>query len=255
MIKKFKSTVLCCAFHPKNGQILATGCADFKCRVFSTFSMDVDGTNVDAGSFGTPLEFGEVYAEMNALGWINAVAWSPSGNVLAFAGHDSSIQFATFSSNGPIVQKIRFSFLPLNKLMFIGENAVIGAGFDFNPMIFNSSKSKIFSFLIYFCFIFDVLETWKFHSFVDKKPETKKITNNNGVAAARAMFQNKATRGQDTKSDSDILWTKHENAITGISAVSKTPKEVNIISTSALDGRLVFWDLPSLEINMSSLDI
>ena len=84
--KKFKSTVLCCAFHPHNGQLLATGCADFKLRVYSTFSADLDGNNVDPGPFGTPLEFGEAYVEISALGWINAVAWSPSGNVLAFAG-------------------------------------------------------------------------------------------------------------------------------------------------------------------------
>lgn len=84
--KKFKSTVLCCAFHPTNAQLLATGCADFKCRVFSTFSTDVDGNEVNAGPFGSPLEFGEAYTEISALGWINAVAWSPSGSVLAFAG-------------------------------------------------------------------------------------------------------------------------------------------------------------------------
>ena len=32
MILKHKSTVLCCAFHPTNGQLLATGSSDFKCR-------------------------------------------------------------------------------------------------------------------------------------------------------------------------------------------------------------------------------
>lgn len=83
--KKFKSTVICCAFHPKNGQLLATGCADFKCRVFSTFASDVDGNRVDSGPFASPLEFGEAYCELSALGWIHALAWSPSGSVLAYA--------------------------------------------------------------------------------------------------------------------------------------------------------------------------
>ena len=84
--KKFKSTVLCCAFHPTNGQLLATGSSDFKCRVFSTFTTDVDGTRVDAGPFGVPQEFGEPYCELVALGWVNSVAWSPSGNILAYVG-------------------------------------------------------------------------------------------------------------------------------------------------------------------------
>ena len=39
--KKIKSTVTCVAFHPS--QILAAGSSDFKCRVFSTYSADVDG--------------------------------------------------------------------------------------------------------------------------------------------------------------------------------------------------------------------
>jgi WD40 repeat protein len=83
--KKFKSTVLCCAFHPQNGQLLATGAADFKCRIYSTFDSSVDGPP-NAGPFTNPLEFGEAYCELSAGGWVTAVAWSPSGNTLAFAG-------------------------------------------------------------------------------------------------------------------------------------------------------------------------
>ena len=87
--KKFKSTVLCCAFHPSNGQLLATGCADFKMRIFSTFATDVDGTDGNAGPFHNslgPRSFGEVYVELSALGWIHAVAWSPCGNIIAYTG-------------------------------------------------------------------------------------------------------------------------------------------------------------------------
>jgi hypothetical protein len=88
--KKFKSTVLCCAFHPQNGQLLATGAADFKCRVYSTFDSSVDdGPN--AGPFASPLEFGEAYCELTAGGWVTAVAWSPSGSTLAFAGLSPSV--------------------------------------------------------------------------------------------------------------------------------------------------------------------
>ena len=85
--KKFKSTVLCCAFHPYNGQVVATGSSDFKCRIYSTFIAEVDGATPNAWPFETPLEFGEPYLELSAQGWVNSVAWSPSGNVLAFAGN------------------------------------------------------------------------------------------------------------------------------------------------------------------------
>ena len=54
-------------------------------RVFSTFDADVDDSVVKCGPFLQPLEFGEIYAELTASCWVNAVAWSPSGQSLAFA--------------------------------------------------------------------------------------------------------------------------------------------------------------------------
>ena len=84
--KKFKSTVLCCAFHPSNGQIIATGSCDFKCRIYSTYIPEVDVSSANSLPFDKHVEFGEVYLELTALGWINAVAWSPTGSILAFAG-------------------------------------------------------------------------------------------------------------------------------------------------------------------------
>lgn len=48
-------------------------------------SIQVDAAP-DAGFFGKPLEFGEAYTELSAHGWVTAVAWSPSGDKLCFAG-------------------------------------------------------------------------------------------------------------------------------------------------------------------------
>jgi hypothetical protein len=65
-----------------------------------------------------------------------------------------------------------------------------------------------------------------------------------------ALFQNKTARGQDGKADDDELWTSHESAITSIAVVNRTS-----ISTSGLDGRIIVWDLPSLNIAMGSLGL
>jgi actin related protein 2/3 complex subunit 1A/1B len=67
--KKFKSTVLCCEFHPTNSQLLATGSSDFRCRIYSTFTSEVDGATVNAAPFANALEFGEAYCELATLGW------------------------------------------------------------------------------------------------------------------------------------------------------------------------------------------
>eukprot|EP01031_Cornospumella_fuschlensis_P016849 gene16849-20597_t len=178
--KKFKSTVLCCAFHPTNGQLLATGCADFKCRIVSTFASDVDGANVNAGPFAAitgPQEFGEVYAEMSALGWIHAVAWAPSGNTLAYAAHDSAVYIATLGvSAEPPVQMVRLNDLPITTLMFLSDKALVGAGHDFNPLLLVRGGAD-----------------WGVHGFVDKDEE-KAVTPSgpeSSISKARELFKSK----------------------------------------------------------------
>lgn len=73
------------AWHP-NSQLLVTGSTDLKCRVFSAYVSDVDGAP-DSGPFPALAPFGEPLAEFdNANAWVNAVAWSPKGDRIAFAG-------------------------------------------------------------------------------------------------------------------------------------------------------------------------
>lgn len=251
--KKFKSTVLCCAFHPTNGQLLATGCADFKCRVYSTFATDVDGTNVDPGPFAAstgPVEFGETYLELSALGWIHAVAWSPSGNALAYAGHDSSLHVADLTTlqgagSEPVVHSIRLEQLPLCSLLFLSEGAVVGAGHDFNPTLYTRSSAG----------------DWKFFTNVDKATENAAAASpaaggsSGGVSAARELFKNKSVRGQEGKQASDIIKTKHERPITVMKDATTGGAPISAISTSSLDGRLIVWNLPSLEIDMATLGV
>jgi hypothetical protein len=68
------------------------------------------------------------------------------------------------------------------------------------------------------------------------------------------MFQNKTARGQDSKAADDKLWTKHEKVITGMK-LAGAPGSCTKLSTSALDGRLVQWDLPALGVDCAALAI
>jgi len=241
--KKFKSTVLCVAFHPSNGQLLATGCADFKCRVFSTFAADVDGTNVNCGSFANPETFGESYCELSALGWVHAVAWSPSGNILAYAGHDSSVHFATLAGTAePVVRTVRLNDLPLSSLLFLSETALIGGGHDFNPIVLTVNKST---------------GDWSFLTYIDKESSKASgaVVATSATAAARDMFNARTKMGQTSKQEGDTLRTQHERPITSMQIAASTVKGVTSVSTSGLDGKLIVWNLPQLEINMASLGI
>lgn len=93
-----------------------------KCRIFSAFISDLDQTPEPA-PFKDMAPFGEPMAEFgNSKGWVEAVAWSPKGARLAFAGkvvggkpivnnlcdlgHDSSLHFVHFGQPGasPTIQ-------------------------------------------------------------------------------------------------------------------------------------------------------
>lgn len=113
----------------------------------------------------------------------------------------------------------------------------------------------LFNTVICLCiFVFvlvDGLGAWKFLQFIDQKPQETSSVQSSGVAAARALFQSKTSRGQESKSESDVLWTQHEAAISDM----KTLKDPFMVSTSAMDGRVVVWNLPSLQVQMSSLSL
>jgi hypothetical protein len=94
----------------------------------------------------------------------------------------------------------------------------------------------------------------------------QKISNNSsttaeaaplsGVAAARALFQSKTSRGQDKKTTDTASIniggsSKHSRAITGISVHGTT------LTTSSLDGKIIIWDLklPLLTLDAALLKI
>ncbi|KAG7401912.1 protein 2 3 complex subunit [Phytophthora boehmeriae] len=245
IIKKHKSTVTDLDWHP-NSQLLVTSSTDLKCRVFSAHINDVDGP-ADAGPFEALPPFGEPLAEFdNASAWVNAVAWSPKGDRLAFAGQGSSIHIVHFGRPGefPTIQSIRFSHLPLMRIMFLSNSAIVGVGYDFNPMLFAQDGNNF----------------WSFSEFVDKKPTASIAkTNSGGFNAARSLFESKVTRGQSsdaTQHDKGRLWMKHESNITCIQAYARSASGgVTEFSTSALDGRVVLWKLGSLNVEMSKLHL
>ena len=163
-------------------------------------------------------------------------------HIYIHTGHDSSIHFVNFdpTDGSPIVQSIRFSSLPCTTLLYTSERSVIGGGYDFNPLIFQYSNND---------------NKWNFSRFLEvQKVNDSAAAATGGVSAARALFQNKAARGQDSKTDSDTLWTTHENVITGIqNASSSNNGNVTHVSTSSMDGSIVIWDLFGTSFGLLSI--
>jgi len=235
MIKKHKSTVTSVSWHP-NSQLLATSSTDFKCRIFSTFIDGLDSATDSPLGDTSKTPFGELYAEFDASqGWVEDVAFSPSGDRLCFVGHDSSISFVSLANGKPMCQTIKCKDLPHEVVLFLSDDVVVAGGHSFNPEIFQFGKGN----------------AWSSLGFVDQKDSggsiAKKAVSN--FSAAKSMWANKTTRGTDSNEGSDDLWTQHHNSITDIKAYSDTQnaKKIDSFSTSGLDGRIVIWKPSNLK--------
>ncbi len=246
--KKFKSTVLCCAFHPKNSQLIATGSCDFRCRIYSTYSSDIDGQEVNSGPFKGAQIFGETYCEMTTAGWVNAVSWSPSGDYLAFASHDSTIHIAVLDGKNvldvnmePSIQRILHKSLPFTTLLFgsfgditDSDANLIAAGHDFQPYLLRRESSS--------------KNSWYIVDSIDKESEKSSTSNgSSNVAAARALFKAKSERGQDSAvTKKDQIQTKHASCISEMRLMNSNNNNTGAsLSSSAYDGRLVLWNVES----------
>lgn len=129
--KPIRSTITTLAWHP-NSVLLAAGSTDSHARVFSSFIKGID-TRPEPSAWGERLPFNTICGEYlnDTAGWIQGVAFSPSGNALAFTGHDSSVTvvYPSAPEQPPrAMLNIPTRLLPLNSLIWNGETEIIAAG-------------------------------------------------------------------------------------------------------------------------------
>jgi actin related protein 2/3 complex subunit 1A/1B len=217
-IKKHRSTVLSISWHPNN-VLLATGGTDFKARVFSAFIKGVD-EKPSATGWGTKMNFGELMQEFDQSGsWVKDVDWAPSGNRMAFTGHDSSLTVIDVSGGSIEAQTVKFPDLPFQQIKFLSEDQIVGAGHENNPTLFQNSGG------------------WKYV----KKLDEPKQAGGKATQSAFDVFKNKVEVGQDTQTST--LATKHQNSINFLQVI-KSGDKITGYSTSGTDGLLITWDLP-----------
>lgn len=146
-------------------------------------------------------------------------------------GHDSSINIVY--PGGPIIQNIRISTLPYVTLTWTGEDSVVAAGHDCQPVLFSGSEAG-----------------WAFVGSLDD------TTSGGGRSTAKAgsvgrlnssafnTFRNADTRGHtgDVSAGTELL-TVHQNTITSVRPYELGPGgTVSRVSTSGVDGKLVIWN-------------
>ncbi|XP_071106705.1 actin-related protein 2/3 complex subunit 1A-like isoform X2 [Haliotis cracherodii] len=230
--KPIRSTVTCLDWHANN-VLIAAGSSDFKARVFSGYIKEVD-KKPGPCSWGTKMPWGANLAEFSngGGGWVHSVSFSPSGDRLAWVGHDSSISVVD-SNKGSELVCIKENFLPFMSITWVTESSIVCAGYDCNPILFtytDSGKLTTVSKL-------DI-------------PQEKE----SGQISAMNRFKNLEKKATTDDFSSDLK-TQHQNTITQVSIFAGTKSDCTKISTSGVDGNIIIWDLKSLERGIAGLKI
>ncbi|CAI7652172.1 unnamed protein product [Penicillium manginii] len=221
--KPIRSTITTLAWHP-NSVLLAAGSTDSHARVFSSFIKGID-TRPEPSAWGERLPFNTICGEYlnDSAGWIQGVSFSPSGNALAFTGHDSSVTvvYPSAPEQPPrAMLNISTRLLPLNSLIWNGENEIIAAGHDCEPFRFRGDESG-----------------WQLAGSLENK-------DGDGAGGAREesalnMFRQMDLKGQ-AQSNTKLKST-HQNTVNAVRVFQENDGQVSSFSTSGVDGRVVIW--------------
>jgi actin related protein 2/3 complex subunit 1A/1B len=196
--KPIRSTVTTLAWHP-NSVLLAAGSTDAHARVFSSFIKGVDA-RPEPTAWGERLPFNTVCGEYmnNSAGWVHSVSFSPSGDALAFAAHDSSITvvYPSAPEQPPkAVVTINTQLLPFMSLIWNGEAEIIAAGYDCEAFRFSGG-----------------IDGWQLSGTVETKGRPG--LGDQREESALNMFRQMDLKGK-TKDDTQLK-TVHQNTITMI---------------------------------------
>jgi actin related protein 2/3 complex subunit 1A/1B len=232
--KPIRSTVLSLDWHPNN-VLLVAGSSDFRCRVFSGYIKGVDQKPA-ATPWGKKMTFGECMADFanGHGGWVHDCAFSPSGDRVAFVGHDSSVSVVDANKSSEVPETTLTKGLPFRAVLWVSETSFVVAGYDCYPQLFKVGDDGK-------------------PVYVDRLEQVKQKKDTGRALSAMNKFKELDTRAQSTgdASSETTLETTHQNAISQISALSRDDAgNAVMIASSGMDGQLVLWDLNALPIKI-----
>ncbi|KAG0135846.1 WD40-repeat-containing domain protein [Tuber indicum] len=227
--KPLRSTVFSLAWHP-NSVLLAAGSADAHARVFSSFIKGVD-QRPEPTAWGERIPFNTVCGEYinSSGGWVHSVAFSPSGNALAFAAHDSSVTvvYPSAPEQPPhAVLSVTTQMLPFVTLCWTREDQLVAAGHDCHPVVFEGNMGG-----------------WRLAYSVDD-PRKSAGSGASQESSALNMFRQMDLKGKSSADDTNLK-TIHQNSITILRPYEGRAGNVTKFSSSGVDGRVVVFSVKS----------
>ncbi|KAF2665861.1 actin-related protein 2/3 complex, subunit 1 [Microthyrium microscopicum] len=223
--KPIRSTITSVAWHP-NSVLLAAASTDGHARVFSSFIKGID-PRPEPSAWGERLPFNTVCGEyMNSTaGWVHDVAFSPSGNALAFVAHDSSLTvvYPSAPEQPPkAIVSVSTQLLPFSGVIWSSESEIIAAGYDCQAYKLQGGESG-----------------WQLSGTVATKSRPGAASGHE--ESALNMFRQMDLKGK-TKDDTK-LDTVHQNTITKVRVYGPPGQGASKFSTSGVDGRIVIWGI------------
>ncbi|CAK7239693.1 MAG: ARP2/3 actin-organizing complex subunit Sop2 [Sporothrix thermara] len=223
--KPIRSTITSVAWHP-NSVLLAAGSTDAHARVFSSFLKGTDERPAPS-AWGERLPFNTVCGEFlnNAAGWVHSVAFSPNGDALAFAAHDSSITvvYPSAPDQPPkAVLSIPTQLLPFSSIFWNGESEIIAAGYDCEAFRFQGGEGG-----------------WALVGTLEAKSGSRPGADDDREESALNMFRQMDLMGR-AKNDTQLK-TIHQNTINTIRPFEESGGRVTKFSSSGVDGRVIIW--------------
>ena len=238
--KPIRSTITTIDWHPNNC-LLATGSSGFKVRVYSGYVKEVE-EKPSVTPWGSKMPFQNMMAEFSNSphggGWIHSVSFSSDGNRLAWVAHDSSISVAD-ATNGDApnfkVYRLATNELPFLSCIWLSLNTLVTAGHGCKPLAYNVDDSGIISFM-------SEIDIMKSES-----------GGKNAGAKAISIFHSLDKHGKNYKVTK--LNTIHQKQISCIQILTGDKSKAEQISTSGGDGKVVVWNIKTIEEDVQALKI
>jgi len=224
--KPIRSTITCVSWHP-NSVLLAAGSTDGHARVLSSFIKNVDA-RPEPSAWGERLPFNTICGEYlnNTAGWVHSVAFSPSGNALAFASHDSTL--TVVYPSGPeqaprAILSVSTQVLPFMSLLWSSEDEIIAAGYNCEAYRLKGDESG-----------------WQLTGSLEAK--SRPGLSDQREESALNMFRQMDLKGKSGTDDTKLK-TVHQNTINTIRSFEESGSGITKISSTGVDGRVVIWTL------------
>lgn len=230
--KPIRSTILCVDWH-HSSHLIAVGSCDFKCRVFSAALKEMSDKPQTSLWMPKLSKFGTLLGEFDASsGWVHGVQFSPSGDMLAWVAHDSSVSLVS-ATDLKKTHRVLTASLPYSCLLWLSESSFVVAGHNNSPVLYNASPDAVT---------------------LGADLDVKKEKADTGNISAMARFQKLDVQGKSTTEGTEVN-TTHINCITEIRAAARSNGKVTKFSTSGKDGKLAIWDVQSLCSAIAGLKI